>query len=106
MEKEIFNHNSQLMYCPNCSAVISRTAIECPKCRQRIHRPSRWPMVWVVIAGILSALLIAGVLTAIAVPAYNDYIERAEAAQLELEQSATDHEHGSQLQCNKPQDTE
>ena len=83
MEKEIFNHQSPLMYCPHCAEIISRKAIDCPKCHQKIMKESRWPMVGIVLGGVISVLIIAGVISAISIPAYQAYVKQSEETQLE-----------------------
>jgi DNA-directed RNA polymerase subunit RPC12/RpoP len=80
MEKEVFTPDSPLMYCPNCGEIISRNAVQCPKCNQRIFKESRWPIYGLVLGCILPIIAILGILAAVAIPAYQEYVEKSEAA--------------------------
>ncbi len=85
MEKEVFAPTDPLMYCPNCAEKVSRKVTACPQCEQKIFKESRWPMFGMILGCIFPLIAIVGILAAVAIPAYQDYVERTEQAQFEIQ---------------------
>jgi alkyl hydroperoxide reductase subunit AhpF len=83
MEKEVFSPESPLMYCPNCAEKVSRKVTACPKCQQKIFKESRWPMIGLILGCILPVIFFIGILAAVAIPAYKEYLEKSESIQQE-----------------------
>ncbi len=78
MEKEVFTPTDPFMYCPNCAAKVSRKATACPQCNQKIFKESRWPTIGLILGCIFPLIAVVGILAAVAIPAYQGYVEKSE----------------------------
>jgi type IV pilus assembly protein PilA len=70
----------QVVYCRNCGKPVSPKAYQCPFCGavQQVEKKSSVGLVIAIV--VIVVIFFGGILAAIAIPAYQDYVTRAEVA--------------------------
>jgi type IV pilus assembly protein PilA len=78
--KQVSRQSRQVVYCRNCGKPVLPKAHRCKACGAVQKVESKSSAVLVIVIVLIALFVIGGILAAIAIPAYQDYVTRAKAA--------------------------